>query len=361
MIFLRPKQFNNPPFSRVFDPSRDNRAGMFYDGWMIALRKKLRRRGYELKTIDSADWETICKAEIILFMGFHDDVYYRRCLDEGLRDKMVYFELEFPLAVKSTEGGYASRQYLDSFSKVLTWNKSLVEGKYSHTQFLYMRRPNSWYRKPIKGVAFSDRGSIVSISTNKDADIPEELYSERKRAIRFFQEHLPERFGLYGSGWDRSIGRYIKRKLGMKVNASKRASSLSNGLARLILGETDYSKCWRGWTDNVFETYADYRFALIYECSSWLGAVSDKIFECLQASCVPIYLGAPDISEIVPQECFVNKRNFTYEQLLDIMTTMPESVWRRYIDAGKAFLATSDGKRNFEDDWAREFVEVMLS
>jgi len=357
-ILLRPKEILDEPFSRVFEPLQGNRGaeGFYGRGWLFALRDVLREKGYDFKTIDLGDWDTIRKAEKILIMGFHNDEYYRRCLDESLEDKMVYFEVEFRVNKEGneTEGGYAPATYTSAFGKVLTWEKDIIDNK----RVFYIQRPNNWYKGKLSNLPFQDRKLCVMAYTNKDLQVRGELYSERKRAILFFQEQVPTEFDLYGTGWTRSIRRYIRRKLGMNVDEQREFHQ--SHIARFLLGEKDYSKCWQGWADNVYDTYSRYKFVVIYENVSARGAVSNKLFDCLQAGCVPIYLGATDIEDIVPLDCFVDKRKYSYEELLHEIMEMSEEDWGSMIECGKTFLASKAGRRHFEKDWAREFVEVLL-
>lgn len=68
--------------------------------WRCALRDCLRERGYELKTIDLGD---VGKAEKIIFVSMHNDEYFQSCIKNRLNEKMVLFEVEFPISKFPTE------------------------------------------------------------------------------------------------------------------------------------------------------------------------------------------------------------------------------------------------------------------
>jgi alpha(1,3/1,4) fucosyltransferase len=43
------------------------------------------------------------------------------------------------------------------------------------------------------------------------------------------------------------------------------------------------------------------------------GYINEKIFDSFVARCVPIYYGADNITDYVPQDCFINRRQFRSE------------------------------------------------
>jgi len=353
-IFIRPRldeQFGD----KLFTWSSDLYPAFYGSGWAVALKEALAKRGYQLMTIDMAETlRELCDADKIIFMGYYNDSYFKDC--NGLEDKMAYYEVEFPVNenVEFGEGGCAPGWYLDKFSRILTWKKDMVDNK----RVFYMQRPNNWYHGQLSNVAFSDRRLCVMASSNKISNVTGELYSERRRAVEFLQRY--DAIDLYGRGWTRSITRFVRRKLGMSVDDSR--VFRTSWLARRLAGEADYSKCLKGsWTvDGIYETYARYKFAIVYENLGGLrGAVSNRIFDCLQSGCIPIYLGASDIEEIVSPDCFVDKREYTYDELLSFMIEMDEDTFRKYLANGRRFLM-SEGLKHFEEGWAKEFSEVLL-
>jgi len=357
-VLIRPRlegQFGNDFFTYEIKEY----PAFYGTGWTVALREVLREKGYQLETVDMAETiDDFCNADKIIFMGYYKDKYFEQCLDHGLKDKMVYYEVEFPSSnnlelTSSMDGNYAPSSYLKEFGRVLTWNKDLVDNK----RVFYMQRPNNWYKKLLLEIPFRERNLLVLASSNKSGNIDGELYSEREKAVEFFQDEIPGQFDLYGRGWSKSISRYVKRRLGFTVSDYTKSS----WLATKLVGEKNHSKCLKGWTTNIYESYSKYRFALVYEnLGGYRGSVSNRIFDCLQAGCVPIYLGASDIEEIVPKGCFIDKREFDYERLLKLIENMGEERWASILEMGKMFLVSPQGKRHFEKDWATDFTEVLL-
>ncbi|WP_226896450.1 glycosyltransferase family 10 domain-containing protein [Poseidonibacter ostreae] len=55
------------------------------------------------------------------------------------------------------------------------------------------------------------------------------------------------------------------------------------------------------------------------------GYITEKIFDSFFAGCVPVYLGADNITEHIPKECFIDKREFdTYEKLYKYLKNMSD-------------------------------------
>ena len=53
-----------------------------------------------------------------------------------------------------------------------------------------------------------------------------------------------------------------------------------------------------------------YRFSFCLENSITNGYISEKIFDCLYAGVIPLYLGAPNINNYVNKYCFIDLRKF---------------------------------------------------
>ncbi|MGI0011511.1 MAG: glycosyltransferase family 10 domain-containing protein, partial [Nitrosopumilaceae archaeon] len=76
------------------------------------------------------------------------------------------------------------------------------------------------------------------------------------------------------------------------------------------------------------------------------GYITEKIFDCLYAGTIPLYLGAPDISEIIPDNAYVDCRKFSsWHQMWDEICNMPENQIESMRQAGLDFLTSKNGLR----------------
>ena len=142
-----------------------------------------------------------------------------------------------------------------------------------------------------------------------------EIYSERLRAIEFFSTRKD--FDLYGHLW----------------NAVHTNPSLTEAI----------SHCYRGTVVNKHETLKGYRFALCYENSEFPGYITEKIFDCFNAGVIPVYLGAPDIKEFVPENTFIDFRECRdYKDLEDRLCSISEVEFSTYLKNIELFLRSPE-------------------
>ena len=79
------------------------------------------------------------------------------------------------------------------------------------------------------------------------------------------------------------------------------------------------------------------------------GYITEKIFDCLYAGTIPLYMGAPDILDYIPEDVFVDCRKYSTwtEMWEDVATISTEKINEMRI-AGRNFLR-SDMANKFYD------------
>lgn len=185
-------------------------------------------------------------------------------------------------------------------------------------------------------IPFSSKKFCCMVQGNKFfRHFPGELYTERKNLAKFFTQlsSPTEEFDVYGVNWQ--------------------------GL-----------KSWKGMANTNKSLLAHYKFAICYEnTGDELGFITERIFNSLYARNVPVYLGAPDILDYVPKECFIDARDFggigsgAQEKLWNYMASMSESTYQKYIAAGQDYLANNPKIKLFSvENMVNTIVEqVVLS
>ena len=83
------------------------------------------------------------------------------------------------------------------FKKIFTWNDDLVDNE----KYFKLNYPQPLPQTMIN-VGFKDKKLCTLIASNKLESANGELYSKRIEAIRWFEHNAPDRFDLYGYGWD---------------------------------------------------------------------------------------------------------------------------------------------------------------
>jgi hypothetical protein len=170
---------------------------------------------------------------------------------------------------------------------------------------------------------------IVMISGNhKPVSYHSELYSKRIDALAGLFKF--ECVDLYGRGWERWW--------------SRNSMWLPYWRHRKIL-----MSIYKGACASKYEVMSQYHFALCFENMAMNGYITEKIFDCLYAGTIPIYLGAKDISDLIPEDVYIDCRKFsTWRDLHDKMVGMSDTEIQSMRAAGRAFLQSERGLRYYD-------------
>ena len=305
----------------------------------VHLGQHLARCGHTAATIDTAPLESF---DAVVFIDYPTKLnpYFRRLMAASPRVPLylVLFEAEFLRADNWVPANH------EPFRKIFTWNTDLVDGR----RYIWLNFSNRIERNRAHfDPAIKDRFCAV-ISGNKFSYHPVELYSERVRAIRWFERHHPDSFDLYGIGWDRWF-------------LPPRAGKANFALAALYrrfprLPRVSHYPSYRGPLGSKRETLRRYRFSICYENAVFPGYITEKIFDCFMAGVIPVYLGAPDITDYVPADTFIDKRHYpTYEALHERLQSIGADEHRAYLERIWAFV-NGPGM----DPWSAEFFARTL-
>lgn len=230
------------------------------------------------------------------------------------------------------------------FDRILTWNDSLVDGK-KYFKFNY---GNSLPASVPRDLSAKSKLCTL-ISGHCRSTHPRELYSKREEAVLWFERTHPGDFDLYGRGWDEYLfsGPRIVRALN-RLGWLKRA-----------LGPTFRS--YRGPVSSKAEVLRRYRFAICYENSSGMpGYISEKIFDCFSAGCVPIYWGAPNVADYIPKSCFVDKRDYpSYEELYSRISSMSGEEYLSIVANIDSFLRSAQGRKFSAECFAETLFDAV--
>lgn len=168
-----------------------------------------------------------------------------------------------------------------------------------------------------------------------------ELYGERLRAIRYFSR-FPG-FDLFGWRWDQ------RPRHPLYLHFGKYAK-----------------KAWRGSPEDKSKTLSEYKFSICFENCEVPGWISEKIYDCFAAGCIPIYLGAPDITAYVPASCFIDFRKFadfkgvinetSYKKLHEFLNSLSDKKLQEYRDSIREFLISRTRGGKGVEDFAKELL-----
>lgn len=294
-------QLNNP----------ENRDNCLYPYFL--LKQEFLKNGADLNTYDYLDKNAKIDYSL-LFLDFPKNINY--FLENHKNTDKFLIAYESPIKIPQNQD-IKNSSY---FKKIFTWNDNLADNK------KYFKL--NYAQKIIKNidVGLENKNKLCcAIFGNKLQTHPLELYSERIKAIKWFEKNHLNDFDLYGECWDRH---YFKDKL-FYLNRLK-------PLTKML--KPNYPS-YKGKTASKKETYKKYKFAVCYENAKFNSYITEKIFDCFFGSCLPIYLGAPNIAKHIPENTFIDKNDFkTYQELYSFIKNMPDKQYLEYLQNIKQFL-----------------------
>jgi hypothetical protein len=289
---------------------------------------------------------------------------------------LLSFESVVPVACSSLESpivaiGFYKRiqEVSERFHHVFLWSGMRHKATGGAT-FHEISWPYPSFQSAARTPSWSERGFLVLVNSNKRIFVPparfveprhprrsargmirawrlsrlrrsepwlaSELYKDRLDAIRHFSRSAD--FDLFGRGWS---------------DISTLSSVEASAVARSYRGEVPVF-------DKV-STLANYRFALCFENTAFPGYVTEKIFDCFAAGCIPIYLGAPDIKDLVPAGSFIDARDFRdFAGLESFIRDLRPEVARDYITAATNFMGSERAEQFTQAHFVRVMADVLL-
>ncbi len=333
LIGLKP--FNNKVFYKNAILNEHSQTG---STWLITAQKLLAKKNIIMNTIDLAPDNTTQK-------DVYMDVPYPWELKLWLRilkniKKNILFIIEPPIINPFN----FMRLFHRFFSKIYTWNDKYIDNvKYFKFFFPRLKKDIK-----IKQIPFKKKKLLILMNSNLAPFLPfkllslstKQLYTERIKAIDFFDTYYPSNFCLYGRGWNKP----------QRFNIIQR-----------LFGYRKYKTYKGGFAEkDKYKILSQFKFCLCFENSVNTGYI-EKIIEYFNRGCVPIYLGAPNITDFISNKCFIDYRKFkNYKELMEFISEMDEKTYDIYLSEIKKFLSSKKTlKRWSPDSFASLFLKAV--
>jgi hypothetical protein len=247
------------------------------------LREEFLKHGVELNTPDVNQGRDI--AFDLFFEG-------REFIEDGIPKYLI--AQENPHINRLNE----DRDYCKRFRKVFAWDKRL----HDLPNVVPIMVPNRLEFGTFPSLSERDIFSCL-INANKAfrEPLPNDLYQERIRTIRWYERNAPGYFELYGMGWQKPAPAYDLW--------GKLRRSIASLRVKLHGYKPFPSYC--GEVRDKASVMRRSKFAYCYE--NTLGPdnyITEKIFDSFLSGCVPVYWGAENVLEHIPAECFIDRRDF---------------------------------------------------
>lgn len=298
--------------------------------WTV-LRERCEKTGYRVRTIDLGSIE---QANYIIFADIpksYNNQFFKNCYQEVYKgaeffkawrsskqqSPLVFILLEPPFVMPENYEASIHEQA----TVIFTYLDDLVDNQKYFKYYYPQPRP---VKNPY-AVDYADKQMLTLIAGNKHSTAAQELYSERRRAIEYFERQQGEIFHLYGPGWE-NVG---------------------------------YS-CYKGQSLGKLATLSQYKYCICYENGVANGYITEKIFDCFFAECVPIYLGAPNITSYIPTTTFIDGRSFaSYEELYRYLMEIDEKTYNQYLQCSDDFLHSEEFEKFTYDSFAENIISVL--
>ena len=298
--YYQPDRVENASFAEVdkhhtYNPTHTNRS----------LRAAFLARGIELNNPD------INISKEISFNLYHDGQDIAQ--DNSAPNYLIATENPYICPLNRDQA------YLQKFMGVFTWNSDLL--KLSNVAHIFI--PNQIRQEIFK--PFSERPIFTCIINANKAfpkGLDSDLYKERIEVIRWYEKYSPNHFSLYGLGW---------KKPSPAFSLSEKISRRFKRLATQIYGYKPFPS-YAGEIADKSEVYFRTKFAYCYENVANLpNYISEKIFDCFFAGCIPIYWGSNTIQDYIPEGCYIDRRKFaSTEEVHHFLLGINESQYAEY-------------------------------
>ena len=318
----------------------------------MRLMKDLgRQRGISLHTADVIERNQV-SPDFSLYVESIDFV-----ASPVKRNYLILYET--PLTVPRN----ASYHYLNQFDFIFTWDKKLLNnglqddeaGFIPSNRFIEIYHPNpipAESHPDFQSLKFNQRKDFVClIGSNRHANLLDEreLYSERVKAIKWFEAHALNDFKLYGNGWN-----VPQKRFGHLGKVRYRMDKV----VPWLLGKPVFPS-YQGPAKTKYEVLSKTKFCICFENARDIhGYITEKIFDCLFAGCIPVYWGDAEISKSIPAECFVDFRQYrSYAKLYEHLKAMTPAQYSRHQEVARDFLQSIQ----FEPYSSESFAEAVIN
>ena len=214
---------------------------------------------------------------------------------------------------------------IKKFDKIFTFNDSHVDGKkfikLVHPIVFNDLDPVPFFEKTEFSCLIGSNKSLQKIYNNCG-------YTERYNLARWFELNHYDKFNLYGSGWSN-----------IKASNSFLNKVFFNIFEKIKFDPSFLKKVNKGPIKNKTEILLKHKYTFCYENALNIpGYFCELIFDAFNGMCVPVYWGCSNVSQYIPEDCFIDRRNFSNNNdLLKFLISLGENEYMDYQENIKNF------------------------
>jgi alpha(1,3/1,4) fucosyltransferase len=243
------------------------------------------------------------------------------------------------------------RAALARYAKWFAWDGALRDDPRTVSLLYPNRFDTEGWSGPEKRPLF-----CVLVASNKALTVvdPRDQYQARVRILD----------GMSATRRPTSISSVVAGIAPLRCPAAGVGSAIScvRTLARFLPAKSPYAT-WRGPVDDKIELLTRARFCLAHEnCRDLTGYVTEKLFDCFRAGCVPVYVGPKEVADLVPADCFIDGRAYETPAALDaFLRTIDDAAYRGYQERIRAFLLSAQAKPFSQDHFADVLAQEIIA
>lgn len=295
--------------------------------WTQQLKILADKNDIEIHTPDKAKYKNV------IGVLFFDNIFYRNLdnlADLAKKDllyKTIYIDYEPPTGHAKKHEPESIQELSRLFKSVVTYDDDLA----GTGNFIKGNVANFHADTPNKRTQFQNKKMICMVTSNTTNDYvitvlnnynytryynkrntkyhPKAIYHKRIEIADYLLHSHPDDFDLFGLMWPKRFEPVNKGFL----ERSKKIQKLN-----------------------------EYRFAITFDSyTNQRGYISEKIFDAFFAGTVPVYLGANNVSDYIPKQCFIDARDFkSYDAMYEYLSTMGEAEYSKRQRAIEKFLSS---------------------
>ena len=282
---------------------------------LVYFKQKCHELGHQVGTSCSMELDS---ADIIVFLDYpnRNDSFFRKAIYSQARKYLVVTEPKLVNKNNYQEDKIKIFDSVFSFTHEIPAKKLIPLG----------------YRFNIKrsfNPSYDNRSGVAMIAANKKFSGDGELYSERKKIIDWYSNNFKADFHLYGRDWN-----YYRFDYNGPFNFLNRFNF------KKIKSNKEFMDIYKGQIDSKRRVLSNHIASFCFENSAnEYGYITEKIFDSMFSGCIPIYYGAPDVKNYIPESCYVDYLNFRdITELHNYVVSIKRVEYDSYMKNIKIFL-----------------------
>lgn len=222
----------------------------------------------------------------------------------------------------------------ERYRKIFTYNRKIL----NDSQYVYLPDPYQFDAWDETKADFNRKKELLVMVSRNYYSWPEKsIYFERRDLFKWFLQHHPSDIVVYGQAWER-----MWPELSLEQKAA-------------------FAQQHKGYAQDKDAVVTEAKFGIAYENMRYDDYVSEKIYDVMNAGSVPVYLGAPNVSEFIPQNCFIDRTKFpNNEALYQYLKNMDEETYKSYIACIREFVSRPPHRNIHDIDRAVDTIEQTI-